>query len=583
MRRSREFNPFPWRRYVPLLEEYAYQPNTAAMVESFDTVRGLPVRDIPKGATGVGPVDWPAEAPGLRNASSEFYNRCDEVAVDLFRALARVCCMDDTEEVKGHARGVTEAGQRSAAEPREQTECVELAAGDELASFFLESFGPTSHCSMRAMRYPGADSDEFKAHAGELLDPYARAGKRVRTPPPPRRSKGGNVVAVGISEHTDFECFTILHQTAPGLELKDLAGNWRLAEVYQDRSKFTIIIADMMERWTNGWLRATPHRVGLAGHERFSLVRFNGLDPEAIVAPLPRFTGTGASGVNPVGGSNTRRGKVNGAKYTPVTQGEHMAESVTKAADNLEAMLDRYPKVALTPTPGRFAQVLIVDCENETMALVKHAEGEFEGLYTGLITEVRGDETPREAALRGESSGSLRELLGIPVGGADDDDGLHLSERAKLRFKGWKDVPVIEHEFTVSASRASMHHVKNLVSSARQTRKSLPEIEIFRWDEIPYDLMPADDRHWYPKVLDIVREATREIKATDGFMSRAVCPRRPRSEKRWAVERKLVVGFFEFDDAGVLARHETDTIWTDGFMGAVYGDGRDHEAYGEHT
>jgi hypothetical protein len=95
--------------------------------------------------------------------------------------------------------------------------------------------------------------------------------------------------------------------------------------------------------------------------------------------------------------------------------------------------------------------------------------------------------------------------------------------------------------------------------------------------------MPADDRHWYPKVLNIVREATREINATDGFTSRAVCPRRPRSEKRWAVERKLVVGFFEFDDAGVLARHETDTIWTDGFMGAVYGDGRDHEAYGEHT
>ena len=119
------------RRYVPLLEEYAYQPNTAAMVESFDTVRDLPVRDIPKGATGVGPVDWPAEAPGLRNASSEFYNRCDEVAVDLFRALARVCCMDDTEEVREHARDVTEAGQRSVAEPREQTECVELAAGDE--------------------------------------------------------------------------------------------------------------------------------------------------------------------------------------------------------------------------------------------------------------------------------------------------------------------------------------------------------------------------------------------------------------------------------------------------------------------
>ena len=76
------------------MEEYAYQPNTAAIVESFDTVRDLPAHEIPEGATGVGPVDWPAEAPGLRTALSEFYARCDaEVAVDLFRAIASVCCM----------------------------------------------------------------------------------------------------------------------------------------------------------------------------------------------------------------------------------------------------------------------------------------------------------------------------------------------------------------------------------------------------------------------------------------------------------------------------------------------------------
>ena len=278
------------------MEEYAYQPNTAAIVESFDTVRDLPAHEIPEGATGVGPVDWPAEAPGLRTALREFYARCDEVAVDLFRAIASVCCMEEVETARVAERVRTAAAESVAAEGHVD-ERADNAAG--LARFFLRSFGPTSHCSMRAMRYPGTDSDEFKAHAGELKDVSFRAGKRGRTPPPPRRSKGGNglsVEAVGISEHTDFECFTILHQTAPGLELKDLAGNWRVADVYRDQSKFTIIIADMMERWTNGWLRATPHRVGLAAHERLSLVRFNGLDPDASVAPLLRFTGAGASG-----------------------------------------------------------------------------------------------------------------------------------------------------------------------------------------------------------------------------------------------------------------------------------------------
>ena len=117
--------------------------------------------------------------------------------------------------------------------------------------------------------------------------------------------------------------------------------------MYRDQSKFTIIIADMMTR-TNGRLRHA-HRVGLR-HERLSLVRFNGLDPDASVAPLLRFTGAGASGSSSdTVSTESRGGWVKGAKYKPVTQGEHMAESVTRAAANLEQMLDRYPKTVLTP------------------------------------------------------------------------------------------------------------------------------------------------------------------------------------------------------------------------------------------
>ena len=55
------------------MEKYAYQPRTAALVESFDTVRDLRPSDVPEGASGVGPVDWPAECPGLKTALGAFY------------------------------------------------------------------------------------------------------------------------------------------------------------------------------------------------------------------------------------------------------------------------------------------------------------------------------------------------------------------------------------------------------------------------------------------------------------------------------------------------------------------------------
>ena len=64
---------------------------------------------------------------------------------------------------------------------------------------------------------------------------------------------------VGIAAHTDFECFTIMNQTAPGLELTNVNGQW--CEAPSDIGSFTIILGDMTERFSNGWLKATGHRV----------------------------------------------------------------------------------------------------------------------------------------------------------------------------------------------------------------------------------------------------------------------------------------------------------------------------------
>ena len=48
---------------------------------------------------------------------------------------------------------------------------------------------------------------------------------------------------------------------------------------------FVVLIGDMLECWTNGKLKATPHRVVRPKEERMSLIRFNGLDNNTLVKP----------------------------------------------------------------------------------------------------------------------------------------------------------------------------------------------------------------------------------------------------------------------------------------------------------
>ena len=117
---------------------------------------------------------------------------------------------------------------------------------------------------------------------------------------------------VGIAAHTDFECFTIMNQTASGLELTDVSGHW--CEAPSDIAAFTVVLGDMMERFSNGWLKATGHRVVNTPWTRYSMILFFAVDGDYTVAPLPRFI----SAENP-------------ARYDPVTQGEHIARELERS------------------------------------------------------------------------------------------------------------------------------------------------------------------------------------------------------------------------------------------------------------
>ena len=66
---------------------------------------------------------------------------------------------------------------------------------------------------------------------------------------------------------------------------------------------------DMLERFTNGTLRATPHRVLATPWERMSLIRFNGFESDTTVAPLPQFVTPDRP-----------------EAYSATTQGDHMTK-----------------------------------------------------------------------------------------------------------------------------------------------------------------------------------------------------------------------------------------------------------------
>ncbi|MCW2668030.1 MAG: 2OG-Fe(II) oxygenase [Frankiales bacterium] len=98
---------------------------------------------------------------------------------------------------------------------------------------------------------------------------------------------------VGIGAHTDYECFTLLKPTSPGLEVLNGAGEW--VDVPPLEGAFVVNIGDVLETWTNGEFIATTHRVRKVSEERYSFPLFFNVDYDTRVAPLERFLRAGSA------------------------------------------------------------------------------------------------------------------------------------------------------------------------------------------------------------------------------------------------------------------------------------------------
>ncbi len=106
-------------------------------------------------------------------------------------------------------------------------------------------------------------------------------------PHPPELEEG----VFGARVHTDTGAFTILLQDQNGgLEVESRTGEWVAATPME--GAFVVNVGDMLENWTNGRFISIRHRViNRSGNERYSVPYFLNPDLNALVEPLPEFTG----------------------------------------------------------------------------------------------------------------------------------------------------------------------------------------------------------------------------------------------------------------------------------------------------
>ena len=126
----------------------------------------------------------------------------------------------------------------------------------------------------------------------------------------------------GIAAHTDYELFTILLATSPGLEVMNGDGAWIDAPPLP--GAFVVNIGDMLEIFTNGELVATSHRVRSVASDRYSFPLFFSCDYHTVVAPLPAFVGEGRPPV-----------------YEGLVAGEHLFAQTVQSFSYLKERLSR--------------------------------------------------------------------------------------------------------------------------------------------------------------------------------------------------------------------------------------------------
>lgn len=111
--------------------------------------------------------------------------------------------------------------------------------------------------------------------------------------------------SVNMGAHTDYECLTLLHTRNAGLQVMTSDDHW--IDVPVDPAVYVINIGDMLEAWSNGILKSTPHRVVNRSPERFSMPYFVAANHNTLIRPFEQLL---------------RKGET--PKYEPFFAGAHL-------------------------------------------------------------------------------------------------------------------------------------------------------------------------------------------------------------------------------------------------------------------
>ena len=149
---------------------------------------------------------------------------------------------------------------------------------EKLQSYYLQSteFALDLLCAIAAA--VGQDGGYFR---GKFSRPMAL----LRGNYYPQRPASATAKDFGIATHTDYGCLTLLATDgSPGLEVRKRGGGW--IPVSAPPGEFVINFGEMLEMWTGGQIKATPHRVIGTSAERISVPLFFNPNHDANVAPI---------------------------------------------------------------------------------------------------------------------------------------------------------------------------------------------------------------------------------------------------------------------------------------------------------
>jgi len=149
---------------------------------------------------------------------------------------------------------------------------------ETLEAYYAQSMGVAQDLLRGLARSLGAPHDFFD-------DKFDRPMALLRGNFYPERPAWATEKDFGIGTHTDYGCLTLLATDGtPGLEVRKRGGGW--IPLQAPPGEFIVNFGEMLEMWTGGRVRATPHRVVGTAAERISVPLFFNPNYDTNVAPM---------------------------------------------------------------------------------------------------------------------------------------------------------------------------------------------------------------------------------------------------------------------------------------------------------